>query len=210
MSYINYQRRSAAPAALTEWAENNPKAAAWIAAEAPRFEFEGAMQQSLRQWGRLTDRQLETVNRLADQSAQRKAAWAAQRAAEAPVCEVSAIEAAFSAAKVAGIKWPKLRLGHFVFSPAGATSANAGAVYVKGERDAYLGKVLGGRFQRSRDCSDEQALDIVEIAGDPKSAAIAHGKRFGKCSVCARDLSDPESVERGIGPVCADRYGWTK
>jgi hypothetical protein len=97
-----------------------------------------------------------------------------------------------------------------VFSPAGANSANAGAVYVKGERDAYLGKVLGGRFQRSRDCSDEQALDIVEIAGDPKSAAIAHGKKFGKCSVCARDLSDPESVERGIGPVCADRYGWTK
>jgi hypothetical protein len=80
-------------------------------------------------------------------------------------------------------------------------------VYVK-RGDLYLGKVLGGRFQKSRDCSPEVALEVVDLAADPQAAAIAYGKKFGKCSVCAKELSDPESVARGIGPVCAERYGW--
>lgn len=27
----------------------------------------------------------------------------------------------------------------------------------------------------------------------------------GRCSVCARELTDPESIARGIGPKCAER-----
>jgi hypothetical protein len=37
---------------------------------------------------------------------------------------------------------------------------------------------------------------------------VAYGKKFGRCAVCMRELSDPESIERGIGPVCAERMGW--
>lgn len=50
--------------------------------------------------------------------------------------------------------------------------------------------------------------DILACAADPLNAAIAYGKRYGKCSVCARTLTDPESIDRGIGPVCAERFGW--
>lgn len=35
--------------------------------------------------------------------------------------------------------------------------------------------------------------------------AAQMGKLYGVCVVCARTLTDPASVERGIGPVCAKR-----
>lgn len=36
--------------------------------------------------------------------------------------------------------------------------------------------------------------------------AAKFGHQTGVCAVCARDLSDPVSVERGIGPVCYKRF----
>jgi len=212
MTYYRHyqQRRAASPEVVAAWATEHPAEYAWMIAEAPRFEFAAAMVQALNQWGQLTEKQYATVARLAADAPARHAAFAARKAAEAaaaPSCEVAAVEAAFAKAKAAGIKWPKLRLGGFTFSPAGERSANAGAVYVK-RGDLYLGKVLGGRFQKSRDCSPEIALEIVDLAADPHAAAVAYGKEFGKCAVCAKELSDPESVARGIGPVCAERYGW--
>jgi len=205
--YRNYQQRRASPEEIGAWAQMFPAEYAWMVAEAPRFEFAAAMVQALHQWGKLTEKQFATVARLAAGAAERKAAWLAKKAEEAPACEVAAIETAFGKAKDAGIKWPKLRLGAFTFSPAGERSANAGAVYVK-RGDVYLGKVLQGRFQKSRDCTTEDAVEIVDLAADPATAAVAYGKQFGKCAVCARVLSDAESVARGIGPVCAERYGW--
>jgi hypothetical protein len=87
------------------------------------------------------------------------------------------------------------------------TGKNAGSIYVKSE-GVYLGKVTGGKLFTSRDASSESASQISEVLADPRSSAIAYGKTFGKCSVCNRDLSDPESVALGIGPVCAKRFGW--
>lgn len=36
--------------------------------------------------------------------------------------------------------------------------------------------------------------------------AAKFGHATGICAVCARDLSDPVSVERGIGPVCIKKF----
>ena len=36
--------------------------------------------------------------------------------------------------------------------------------------------------------------------------AKTFGHRFGSCCMCGRLLSDPESIEAGIGPVCANKY----
>lgn len=44
-----------------------------------------------------------------------------------------------------------------------------------------------------------QALTLNEAA--------KFGHTTGTCLVCARTLTDPESVARGIGPVCASRFG---
>ena len=195
-------------AQVEAWGVEHPAEFEWLHAEASRFEFAGSMLEALHKYGHLTERQMATVARLTVQAAERKAARAIERAkaAEAaPALTVPAIEASFTKAKAAGIKFPKLRLDTFVFSPASETSNNAGAVYVK-EGDTYLGKVLGGRFLKVRDCTEEQAGRIITAATNPEAAAIAYGKQFGKCSVCARELSDPESVARGIGPICAEKY----
>jgi hypothetical protein len=42
---------------------------------------------------------------------------------------------------------------------------------------------------------------------DPLKAAVSFGLRTNSCSVCGKHLDDPVSVERGIGPVCAERFG---
>ena len=195
-----------------EWKEANPAEAAWMEASAGNFEFARSMLDALNKYGHLTEKQMETVQRLTVQSAERQAARAveqAARAVSAPVVTVQAIEVAFNNAKEAGVKYPKLRLDTFVFSPAGENSKNAGAIYIKNKEDGvYLGKVAGGRLFTSRDCTTEAAERIVAVSSDPAQAAIAYGQKFGACSVCGRALTDSDSIARGIGPICAENYGF--
>lgn len=49
---------------------------------------------------------------------------------------------------------------------------------------------------------------LKAIAADPKAAMAAYGHLVGHCGVCNRLLEDEESVARGIGPICAQKYGW--
>jgi hypothetical protein len=186
---------------MLAWIDAHPAEYQWLI-DSNTFDFAVSLLASLRKWGKLTDGQLGAVQRiLAKKQAQ------AVRHAAAPALSLEPVEQAFAKAQAAGIKRPKLRLGVFTFSPAPATGVNAGAVYVK-EGEIYLGKVLGGRLFAAAACTVDQESQIVAVGQDPLSAAIAYGKEFGKCSVCARTLSDPESIARGIGPVCADRFGW--
>lgn len=46
------------------------------------------------------------------------------------------------------------------------------------------------------------------IAQDPGRALIRYGHEIGRCGVCNRTLTDAVSRERGIGPVCASKYGF--
>jgi hypothetical protein len=211
------QRRAVAKAdaqavKVQAWKDANPAEAKWMEASAPRFEFARSMLDALNKFGHLTERQMETVQRLTVQDAERQAIRAteqATRAETAPVVSVEAIEVAFNNAKQAGVKFPKLRLDTFVFSPAGENSKNAGAIYIKSKGDGvYLGKVMGGRLFTSRDCTIEASERITAVASDPKQAAVAYGMKFGACSVCGRQLTDSDSVARGIGPICAENYGF--
>lgn len=38
--------------------------------------------------------------------------------------------------------------------------------------------------------------------------AAEFGKLYGICCICSARLTNEESIERGIGPVCADKQGW--
>ena len=38
--------------------------------------------------------------------------------------------------------------------------------------------------------------------------AAQYGRRTGRCAICGRMLTVTESIERGIGPVCAERLGY--
>lgn len=41
-----------------------------------------------------------------------------------------------------------------------------------------------------------------------REQAAHFGHTFGRCIRCDAELTDPESVERGIGPICAKKEGW--
>lgn len=191
-------------ARVQAWIAANPEAAAWLeVASAKGDGFAISLSAGLARYGQLTANQLAAVERNIARVKVR-----APAAAAAPAASMPAVEEAFSRARAKGVKHPKMRLAGFTLSPASESSANAGAIYVKSSEGTYLGKVLGGVFAKSRECSPELQAKVLEVAKDPKAAAIAYGKEFGVCSICGRELSDQESIDRGVGPTCAERMGW--
>jgi hypothetical protein len=75
-----------------------------------------------------------------------------------------------------------------------------------GMQPKYLGKVT--RSAMDSRLSDDVKATIMAVANDPLTAAIRYGKVSGECSCCGRELTDPRSIERGIGPICAEKFGW--
>ena len=103
------------------------------------------------------------------------------------------------------IKSPKFRVDNMVLSRAPDSGVNAGAIYVKVNGE-YAGKVTGGYWLPCR--APEGTLEkLQEIAKDPLGSAVAYGKRTGNCSACGRDLTNHGSIEKSIGPICAERWG---
>lgn len=49
---------------------------------------------------------------------------------------------------------------------------------------------------------------LARIATNPQEAMTRFGHESGNCGKCGAALSDPESLARGIGPVCATTLGW--
>ena len=125
--------------------------------------------------------------------------------AEAPSVDLSNIVAIFDKAHEA-IKTPKFRFEDLVISRAPDSGANAGALYVKvgGE---YMGKVKEGKFFGIRFTPEDTLSKLKQIAESPLSAAVAYGRRTGACACCGRELTVHASIERGIGPICAERFG---
>lgn len=42
----------------------------------------------------------------------------------------------------------------------------------------------------------------------PEAAAVAFSREHGVCAACSSPLTDPDSIELGLGPVCAGRFEW--
>jgi hypothetical protein len=185
----------------------HPEECDWIERSKHRFDFAGSLAGALNRYGNLTENQLAAVRRCIEKD-RAFAADRARREANAPMCSVTALETAFATAHANSIGTPKLYFAEFRFSPAPSTGINAGAIYVKDRDGNYLGKIANGRFVRARNVDGNTEEDILAVCADPYNQAIAYGKRFGRCACCNRTLSDPESVARGIGPVCAAHYGW--
>ena len=47
---------------------------------------------------------------------------------------------------------------------------------------------------------------LALLAEDPKKFALAYSREHVRCAACNSPLSDPESLERGFGPYCAERF----
>ena len=134
--------------------------------------------------------------------------------AEAPSIDLDNVVAMFSKAHEA-IKKPSFRFEDLVISRAPDHGVNAGALYVKIEGE-YAGKVKEGKFFANNDLFKRSGFKLSaqgvrskleQISKDPLSAAVAYGRRTGSCACCGRDLTRHDSIERGIGPICAERFG---
>jgi hypothetical protein len=194
---------------VSSWGEEHAAEHTWMLAAAARgFDFATNMIEAIKKFGHLTERQLAAVQKCMESDA-RRLTEAETRKTTAKVVDIAVIEQSFARAMERGVKAPKLRLDGFRFSPAKATSTNAGAIYVKDiESDEYLGKIVAAKFQRVRACTPEMEERIIAAAADPAAAATAYGQRTGCCSVCGRVLTKAQSVDRAIGPICADNYGF--
>lgn len=133
---------------------------------------------------------------------------------ESPTMVVDRLMDCFKKASACGLKRPKMIFEGFVASLAPASGANPGAVYIKdtsrrvyGGDDVYVGKIVKGRFITTPDCRPDTLANVQNAMADPLAAAKAYGKRTGNCSCCSRPLTNPESVELGIGPICRDNFG---
>jgi hypothetical protein len=93
---------------------------------------------------------------------------------------------------------------------------NAGAAYVFDHQNLYAGKITkGGAYAPIREDRDTGLLVAWEIAqkamtealADPMAAAVRFGRETGNCSCCGRRLDRKDSIERGIGPICAEKLG---
>ena len=82
---------------------------------------------------------------------------------------------------------------------------NSGCVYVH-ENNIYVGKITANGNLIGN--ASEDVLNLLEDANDNLlQLAKIYGHETGTCSICARTLSDPLSIQMGIGPICAKRFG---
>jgi len=185
---------------MTSFMEGNPALGAYLNSVCEWNTFAKAMLQAVVKWGSLTAGQFAAVERMHDKH------LAANVKREAPaVIDLGKIVELFSS--VTG-KRKSLRAGGITLSLAPSTGSNAGCIYAKCNDD-YVGKITPlGQLRATRNAPADLAAQLQELAKDPKGRAIAHGIDTGNCSCCGRELTDPKSIERGIGPICADKWGF--
>lgn len=76
----------------------------------------------------------------------------------------------------------------------------AGYVFVKVQ--------AGDDLHNVRNRGDRQRIFRQILADGIETAMLRYGKELGHCGHCGRTLTNPESLERGIGPVCASKMGF--
>ena len=161
-----------------------------------------------RKWSKLSASQYAWAHKLAVDNVKVKVAPVKSN-------EPSQFEAlfnAFEAAKSKGAKRLTLRFEGINVKP----NRDLSALWVTSQSETEMGdyglkpKYLGKVTPQGCDSrlSDTVKEVILSAANDPLTAAIRYGKVSGECSCCGRELTDPRSIERGIGPICATKFGW--
>lgn len=167
--------------------------------------FSGDLIRSVKKYGDLTERQFSSAYAAEKKNAERQAQRAQINSSRA-IIDLARINELFAGVLAKGLKKPVLRADKLAISIAPATGNNAGCLYVKDEGE-YAGKITAaGKFFGLRSARTEIEAELIAIAVDPKAAAIAHGRNTGNCSCCGRELTDPKSIELGIGPICLEKW----
>lgn len=167
-----------------------------------------------------SDRQEDFARKLVEWSLPRGSAlpWMAQEGACAPAGAVFTPPVAPTPAPAPETRLDRLfglmqRLSKLTIGDITIARKNGDSLcWVKLARhEQVVGKIEGGRLtifaSRLRGWTVTMLeAELLKIEADPEAAAVLHGKASGRCAVCSRDLTDPESIARGIGPICAEKF----
>lgn len=169
-------------------------------------EFAASLLESLGKYGSLTEGQ----ERAAYNSYAKHLERMKERAkvdADRPVIDLTRINQMFDSAMENGLQRPKLRVGEMQIYPAPMNGRNAGFLYVKNDGE-YAGKISAeGKFFKIKEAPESVESELQAVAADPMGKLTEHGRVTGNCSCCGRELTRKDSIERGIGPICAEKYG---
>lgn len=167
----------------------------------PKSDFAQSLLRQYAQRGDLSHRQWDAAEQAILRHRERQASKPQQ-----VQMDYMRIETLLFTARANGLKKPVFRACGMTFSLAPSTGSNPGAVYVK-TGGLYVGKLNCGRWYPSRDAAPDVTERLAEIVADPKGKAIDYGRETGRCACCGRTLTDPKSIELGIGPICAEHFG---
>jgi len=201
--------------AIESFQENNPAMfaelkSAYAIGEGNSFIL--SLAQQLFQRGTLSEKQIAAWHRGKEKLAEIKDQREKERAERAVTVDLAPIANMFATALQSGYKRPMYRANGLRIKP-----GKAGALYVLteartqygpyGESPAYEGKIADGQFHPVRDTDADTASKLIAIANDPKGEAIRYGQKTGNCSCCGRELTKHSSIDAGIGPICAEKWG---
>ena len=188
--------------ARAAWDEQNPGLGEFLRSAASWSSFAGELCNKLAQYGALTDGATRAARSMQAKCAERREARAAERQAGNATVDLAPIRAMFETAVTNGYKRPCYRAAGLAITRAPDHGRNPGALYVvEIESDDYLGKIIGTAY------TGKPAPALAAIALDPRGEAIRYGQRTGTCSCCGRELTNEGSIEAGIGPICASKWG---
>jgi len=185
------------------FAEDKPVLAAYLLEVVSWNDFAKSLVEGIKKYGSPTERQLGALVRMHDKHVARNA----ERSKPKTAVDLGRVSEIFTNARDNHLKRPKLRVGELVLS-----WGKNDAIYVKGGagfHDPYYGKVVDGLWHPAYAATPEVTEALVALASDPLSEAVAYGRRTGNCACCGRELTVKESIDRGIGPICFDKWGFS-
>lgn len=195
-------RREAHAARMKAFIDANPELIAYCGRV--QNDFTANCMRKLGELGEMTPNQVAAIRRSLEAKAAREQEQAKHVAASAPAG--SGIDLSNVPAGRYAVPNGDTRLKVMIRKPA-APNKWAGFIFVSDAAE-YGNRQNYGRQAPGKTYSGKIGAELAAIAADPKAAAVAYGKLTGTCSICGRPLENAESVERGIGPICAEKEGW--
>ncbi len=182
--------------------------------------FYASIYEKVETYGTFSERVLELIHADMAKDAtfheQNRANLNAEKAAKSGAVDLSAVHALFSKATSKGLKKPIFRGEKVTVKQA---KKYEGVLYVTDTAtDTYLGKITNGKFEARREATAETLPELRMICEDPEKALFAYSRSTAQydasgriisvgCGICGKSMTDPESIERGIGPICAGKWG---
>ena len=186
--------------------EMNPVEYEFLLKNATWSDFYKSLFDNVEKYGDLTEKQMNCVREgiAREEEKERK-----KEEQTTTGIDLKVVHEKFNKARENKIKRPVMRLEKIKLSRAPDNGVNAGHIYVKDiDTSAYYGKVTPeGTFKPVYNGPEWVGPYLLDVAQDVLKAARTYGLKTGVCSCCGRELTKNESIEAGIGPICAGKWG---